>query len=72
MIKAIRELDVVTTVGRVNFRDGPVPNVATTPLVGAQWLAAPSGSHFPLEYLTVEHADDPKVRIQTRLHRYHV
>ena len=72
VIKAIRELDVVTTVGRVNFRDGPVPNVATTPLVGAQWLAAPSGSHFPLEYLTVEHADDPKVRIQTRLHRYHV
>ena len=72
VVKAIRELDVVTTVGRVNFRDGPVPNVATTPLVGAQWLAAPSGSHFPLEYLTVEHADDPKVRIQTRLHRYHV
>jgi branched-chain amino acid transport system substrate-binding protein len=72
VIKAIRELDVVTTVGRVNFRDGPVPNVATTPLVGAQWLAAPSGSRFPLEYLTVEHADDPKVRIQTRLHRYHV
>ncbi|MBU6439373.1 MAG: ABC transporter substrate-binding protein [Betaproteobacteria bacterium] len=72
VIQAIRELDVVTTVGRVNFRDGPVPNVATTPLVGAQWLAAPSGSRFPLEYLTVEHADDPKVRIETKLHRYHI
>jgi branched-chain amino acid transport system substrate-binding protein len=72
VIQAIRELDVVTTVGRVNFRDGPVPNVATTPLVGAQWLAAPSGSRFPLEYLTVEHADDPKVRIQSKLHRYHI
>ncbi len=72
VVKAIRGLDIVTTVGRVNFRDGPVPNVATTPLIGAQWDAAPSGSRFPLRYLTVEHADDPHVRIQTRLRPYHV
>ena len=72
VIKAIRGLDVVSVVGRVNFAAGPVPNVATTPLIGAQWLAAPSGSRFPLQYLTVEHADDPKVRIQARLRRYRV
>ncbi len=72
VVKAIRELDVVTVVGRVNFRAGPVPNVATTPLIGAQWLPAPAGSRFALRYLTVEHADDPQVRIQTHLHPYHV
>ncbi|MDE2120042.1 MAG: ABC transporter substrate-binding protein [Betaproteobacteria bacterium] len=72
VVRAIREVDVVSVVGRVNFGAGPVPNVATTPLIGAQWRAAPSGSRFGLQYLTVEHADDPKVRIQTKLRRYHI
>ena len=34
---AIRETDYASIVGPVNFKKGPVPGVATTPLVGGQW-----------------------------------
>ncbi|PXW97626.1 amino acid/amide ABC transporter substrate-binding protein (HAAT family) [Sphaerotilus hippei] len=34
---AIRETNLATTVGPVNFRTGPVPNVSKTPLVVGQW-----------------------------------
>jgi branched-chain amino acid transport system substrate-binding protein len=67
---AIKVLDVVTTVGRVNFPGGPVPNVAVTPVVGTQWIKARPGSRYKLDFVTVEHADDPRVRIQARLLPY--
>ncbi len=35
--KAIGETNLNTCVGNVNFKKGPVPNVAKTPLVGGQW-----------------------------------
>jgi branched-chain amino acid transport system substrate-binding protein len=35
--KAIGETDYDSIVGHINFRTGPVPNVAKTPLVGGQW-----------------------------------
>ena len=35
--KAIKETNLDTIVGNVNFSNGPVPNVAKTPLVGGQW-----------------------------------
>ncbi len=69
---AMKVLDVVTTVGRVNFPAGPVPNVATTPVIGTQWVKARAGSPYKLSFVTVEHADDPRVRIQARLLPYHV
>ena len=69
---AMKVLDVVTTVGRVNFPAGPVPNVATTPVIGTQWVKARAGSPYQLSFVTVEHADDPRVRIQARLLPYHV
>ena len=67
---AMKVLDVVTTVGRVNFPGGPVPNVAVTPVVGTQWVKARPGSRYKLDFVTVEHADDPRVRIQARLVPY--
>ncbi len=67
--EAMRVLDVVTTVGRVNFPKGPVPNVATTVLIGSQWVPARSGP-FKLAYPTIEHAEDPKVPIEAKLLRY--
>ena len=67
---AIKVLDVVTTVGRVNFPGGPVPNVAVTPVIGTQWIKARPGSRYKLDFVTVEHADDPRVRIQARLLPY--
>jgi branched-chain amino acid transport system substrate-binding protein len=35
--KSIGETALDTCVGNINFANGPVPNVAKTPLVGAQW-----------------------------------
>jgi branched-chain amino acid transport system substrate-binding protein len=34
---ALRNTDLVTIVGPVNFRKGPVPGISKTPLVGGQW-----------------------------------
>ncbi len=67
---AMKVLDTVTTVGRINFRKGPVPNVATSPIIGAQWVKSKPGSRFPLSFPTVEHACDPKVAIEARLLPY--
>lgn len=69
---ALKVLDVVTTVGRVNFPAGPVPHVATTPVIGTQWVKARPGSPFKLDFVTVEHADDPRVHIQARLLPYNL
>ena len=68
--KALGMLDVVTTIGRVNFPKGPVPNVATTPLIGAQWVKTKPGSRFPLDLVTIEHACDPHVPVQAKLLPY--
>jgi branched-chain amino acid transport system substrate-binding protein len=68
--KALGTLDVVTTIGRVNFPKGPVPNVATTPLIGAQWVKTKPGARFPLDLVTIEHACDPHVPIQAKLLPY--
>lgn len=35
--QAIRDTDYASIVGPVNFRKGPVPGIARTPLVGGQW-----------------------------------
>ena len=67
---AMKVLDTVTTVGRINFPKGPVPNVATAPIIGSQWVKSRPGSRFPLSFPTVEHADDPRVAIQSRLLPY--
>lgn len=44
--EAIGQTDINTQVGRVNFNQGPVPQLTTTPLVGGQWVA---GERFPFE-----------------------
>ena len=55
--------------GKIDFVNGPVPNVATTCLIGAQWLKAKSGK-FKLDYRTFEHAEDTAVPIQGPLELY--
>ncbi|MEI7761581.1 MAG: ABC transporter substrate-binding protein [Thermoleophilia bacterium] len=37
IVAAIKTTNLNTVVGRVNWKDGPVPNVAKTRLAGAQW-----------------------------------
>jgi branched-chain amino acid transport system substrate-binding protein len=46
VVAAIQEADLDTIVGHISWADGPVPNVAKTPLVGGQWQ---SGGDWPLD-----------------------
>ncbi|HEX3453211.1 MAG TPA: ABC transporter substrate-binding protein [Gaiellaceae bacterium] len=66
---AIGKLDVLTTVGRVNFLKGPVPHVATTPIIGCQWIKATAGP-YKLDNVIVSNADDRKVPIGAKLKPY--
>jgi len=67
--KAMSTLQTTTVLGKIDFVNGPVPNVATTNLIGAQWLKAKSGK-YKLDYLTFEHVEDPSVPIQAPLQPY--
>ncbi|MDJ0880912.1 MAG: ABC transporter substrate-binding protein [Gammaproteobacteria bacterium] len=55
--KAIGETNLDTCVGNVNFKKGPVPNVAKTPLVGGQWRM--DGGKPVLDI--VENGDHPSI-----------
>lgn len=66
----IPTLDMVSTVGRVNFKHGPYPNCAATPQIGAQWVKAAQSAKYPLDFVTVSHINDPNVPIQRKLVAY--
>lgn len=68
----IPTIDMITTLGRVNFKAGPYPNTATTPMIGAQWVKTPPGSKFPLDWVIVDNAQDPNVPVQRKPVPYHV
>jgi branched-chain amino acid transport system substrate-binding protein len=70
VVKAIATLDTTTIAGKVDFTHGPVPNVATGPIIGTQWVKAPAGSKFKLDFLVTEHANDPNVPIGAKLQPY--
>ena len=60
LAQAMSRLKADTAVGPVDFTAGPVPNCATTGLVGVQWLRGKGGANkFGLEI--VSNADHPKV-----------
>lgn len=70
LAKALGGLNTVTIVGRVDFPAGPVPNVATTSIIGTQWVKSKPGSKFPYDYVITEHANDPKVPVTAKLLPY--
>lgn len=59
---AIRDTNLNTIVGPVNFKKGPVPNVAKTPLVGGQWQKAGKG----FELVVVENSQASMVPVQAK------
>lgn len=67
--RALNRLNTLTTVGRVDFTSGPVPHVATTPIIGCQWIKAKKGP-FKLDNVIVSNADDRKVPIGAKLKQY--
>jgi len=66
---SLAKLNVITTVGRVDFTTGPVPNVATTVLLNCQWVKAPSGP-YKLDYYVIENAADPNVPVSHKMRPY--
>jgi branched-chain amino acid transport system substrate-binding protein len=60
---AIRQINLPTMVGPVNFRTGPVPNISKTPLVGGQWRRRGKN----LELVIVENSQAPMVPVQDKL-----
>ncbi|GAA6142718.1 ABC transporter substrate-binding protein [Hydrogenophaga sp. 5NK40-0174] len=60
---AIAATDMTTTVGKVNFKKGPVPNVAKTPLVCGQWQKRGKG----LELVVVDNTLAPEIPKQADL-----
>jgi branched-chain amino acid transport system substrate-binding protein len=77
IVKAMRTLKVNTSVGPLDWTKNPkdptgrrVPNVVTTPLIGNQWVKAPSGSKFKLQNVIVEHANDKRIPIGAKLVPY--
>jgi branched-chain amino acid transport system substrate-binding protein len=67
--KAMSTLQTTTVMGKIDFVNGPVPNVATTNLIGAQWVKAKSGK-YKLDYVTIENSEDSSVPIQAQLLPY--
>jgi branched-chain amino acid transport system substrate-binding protein len=56
---AIRATNLDTVVGNINFANGPVPNIAKTPLVGGQWQM--DGGKLDLKI--VENGDHPEIAL---------
>jgi branched-chain amino acid transport system substrate-binding protein len=71
LVNTIRTLKTQTSVGLVDFTAGPMPGVvATTPLLGVQWVKTPPGSPFKARQIVTENANDPDVKIAAELAPY--
>ena len=65
IVEALKATDLDTLAGNINFSAGgagnPVPNVATTPLAGGQWI---KGTKYPFDLVIVSNAVAPDATIQ--------
>jgi branched-chain amino acid transport system substrate-binding protein len=64
IVRAIAATQLDTIVGRISFADGPLPNIAKTPLVGGQWRR---GSGFPFELAIVSNRAHPEIGLTGQL-----
>lgn len=60
IVAAIQETELETIVGLISWADGPVPNVAKTPLVGGQWQ---SGGEWPLDLVVTSNSLAPEIEV---------
>jgi branched-chain amino acid transport system substrate-binding protein len=70
LAKTLGSIKTTTLLGNVDFTKGPVGNVATTEMVGSQWIKAPAGSKFPLDYVVTENAADKSVPVTHQMLPY--
>jgi branched-chain amino acid transport system substrate-binding protein len=68
--KAMSALQVEVMTGPIDFTKGPVPNVSPTPIVGTQWIKAPKGSKYKLDYVITENTNDKNVPVGAKLLPY--
>lgn len=68
--KSLSTLKTTTMMGKVDFTKGPVPNVSPTAMIGAQWVKAPSGSKFKLDYVLTENAADKSIPVTAKVKSY--
>jgi branched-chain amino acid transport system substrate-binding protein len=64
IVEAIAATQLDTIVGRISFADGPLPNIAKTPLVGGQWRR---GSGVPFELAIVSNRAHPEIGLTGQL-----
>ncbi|MEK8026856.1 ABC transporter substrate-binding protein [Pseudaquabacterium rugosum] len=65
--KSLASLQTTTMMGQLDFTKGPVANVSATPMIGAQWVKAPSGSKFKYDYVLTENAGDASVPVSRKV-----
>lgn len=70
LARTLATLEVDTPVGHLAWGKGPVANVVATPIVGGQWVAAPAGSKYKLEFVICESSSDPNVPVAAKLQPY--
>ena len=65
IVAAVKATSLDTLAGKINFTVGgaanPVPNVATTPLAGGQWV---KGTKYPFDLMIVSNGVAPQVTVQ--------
>ncbi len=66
--KALSTLQTTTSLGKLDFTKGPVPNVCATPIIGTQWVKG-SGK-FKLDYVITENSGDRNVPVSAKLLPY--
>lgn len=71
IVNAIKTLKTQTSVGLVDFTSGPMPGVvATTSLLGVQWVKTTARSPFKVQQIVTENANDPNVKVAAPLVAY--
>ncbi|MEV4314031.1 ABC transporter substrate-binding protein [Actinocrispum sp. NPDC049592] len=70
LARAIGTLDVQTPVGRLQWGKGPNANVVAAPILGGQWIAAPAGSPYKVDFVLCDNSSDPNVPVAAKLHPY--
>lgn len=68
--KSLASLQTTTMMGKLDFTKGPVANVSATAMIGAQWVKAPSGSKFKVDYVLTENAGDTSVPVNHKVVPY--
>jgi branched-chain amino acid transport system substrate-binding protein len=61
IMEAVKETDITTLVGPVNWKTGPVPNASQTPVVGGQWV---KGQKWPYEIKIAENKYASNIKVQ--------